>query len=78
MTGIQPEAIEQLRHQIEIIQKYSDEVDASQGLVANAITQLASAQYAQAIANSLNQIGMSLNLILQRLPEEKPAIIIPR
>ena len=73
-----PEAIEQLRNQIAIIQNYANEIDASQGLVANAITQLASAQYAQSIANSLNQIGGALNLILQRLPEEKPAIIIPR
>ena len=78
MTGLPPEAIEQLKSQIEIIHKYANEIDESQGLVANAITQLASAQYAQAIANSLNQIGMSLNLILQRLPEEKPAIIVPR
>ena len=73
-----PEAIAQLKNQIEIIQNYAMEVEASQGLVANAITQLTSAQYAQSISNSLDQIGGALNLILSRLPEEKPSIIVPR
>lgn len=78
MSEIPPQAIEQLKEQIHIIKNYAEAVDESQGLVASAINSLVSTEYAKALANSLNQIGMAINLILQRLPEEKPAIIVPR
>lgn len=74
MTDIPSEALNRVMQQIEIIKKYSAAIDESQGLIANALSQLI-------VFDSLNAINQNLmqlqQIMLNANQTNQPVIYTP-